>query len=273
VRSLYKPGRHHAVVSVAAADPGVDTLVTAACCLWFLGSPDHALAGAREAVALARQLGDPLSLAEALCYETIVHWLRQDVTAQRKRATETIALSEAQGFPLFVGVGRAYLAAARAAGGEPGAVADLLTGLGLVAETGLQAGAPTLFVLLGEAYLAAGQLDEARGVVETGLGVAAQTTQAFYDAELHRLHGQIALATGAPTEAEELFNRALDIARTQEAKSFELRAATCLAHLWRDQGKRADARDLLTPVYAWFTEGFDTADLKDAKALLGDLSG
>src|SRR4029077_20182129 len=272
-RSLYKPGRHHAVVSVAAVDPGVDTMVTAACCLWFLGSPDHALAGAREAVALARQLRDPLSLAEALCYETIVHWMRRDVTAQRERATEAIALSEAQGFALFLGLGRAYLAAARAVGEEPGAVADLETGLGLVAETGLQAGAPALFVLLSEAYIAAGQLDGARGVVETGLAVAAQTTQALYDAELHRLHGQIALATGAPTKAEELFNRALEVARTQEAKSFELRAATCLARLWRDQGKRTEARDLLAPVYAWFTEGFDTGDLKDAKALLDELAG
>jgi predicted ATPase len=261
------------VVSVAAADPCVDTLVTAACCLWFLGSPDHALASAREAVALARQLADPLSLAEALCYETIVHWLRHDVTAQRTRATETIAVSEAHGFPLFARLGGTYLAAARAAGGEPGAVADMLTGLGLVAETGLQAGAPVLFVLLGEAYGAAGQLDEARGVVETGLAVATQTTQALYDAELHRLQGEIALATGgAPTDAEAFFHRALDITRKQEAKSLELRVATSLARLWQHQGKRAEARDLLAPLYAWFTEGFDTADLKDAKSLLDELS-
>jgi predicted ATPase len=255
--------------------------------LWHLGRPDLALARAGEAVALARRLGHRFSLAFALLFATFVDWLRRDIAAQRERAGEIIALSEAHGFPLWLGLGRTFHAAARIAAGEPGAVADVLAGLALGAETGNQAGAPSLFALLGEAYVAVGQLVEARGAVETGLGVAAQTGQPYWDADLHRLQGEILRKTvdsqqpvlspveGSRVEseqtAEEWFHRALDIARSQQAKSFELRAATSLARLWQRQGKRDAARDLLAPVYEWFTEGFDTRDLVEAKALLAEL--
>jgi predicted ATPase len=136
-----------------------------------------------------------------------------------------------------------------------------------------------MFVLLTETYLAVGQLDEARGIAETGLAVAAQTRQPISDSSLHRLQGEIALrstdnydSTGEREKAaEEYFRHALDIARAENAKGPELQAAIGLARLWRDQGKRAEARDLLAPLYAWFTEGFDTRDLIDAKALLDEL--
>jgi predicted ATPase len=222
---------------------------------------------------LATQLGDPFSLAFALSFAILVHWLRRDVTAQRERAAETIALSDAQGFPFWLGLSRTFHAAARVADGEPGAVADVSAGLALCAEDGRQGAAPAMLALVGEAYLAAGQLAEARSAVETGLAVAAQTGQPFFDAELQRLQGEIVLATGGePADAEVLFQHAVDIARAQEAKSFELRAATSLARLWQRQGKRDAARALLAPLYAWFTEGFDTRDLKEAKALLEDLA-
>lgn len=129
-----------------------------------------------------------------------------------------------------------------------------------------------MLTLLGEAYLTAGQIPEARGAVEGGLALAAQTGQAFFDAELHRLRGETVLAGGdAPAEAEAAFLRGLDIARAQEAKSFDLRTATSLARLWRHQGKRAEAHALLAPIYGWFSEGFDTRDLIEAKALLAAL--
>ena len=144
--------------------------------------------------------------------------------------------------------------------------------MALAAETGNQVGAPGFFALLAEAQQAAGQLAEAQGTVATGLAVAAQTGQPFFDADLHRLDGDLLLATGGTAdEAAARYHRALAIAREQGARSFELRAATSLARLWRDQGKRAEARALLAPVYAWFTEGFDTRDLIDAKALLDEL--
>ena len=144
-------------------------------------------------------------------------------------------------------------------------------------------GAPALFAALAEAQRAAGQLADAQGTVATALAIAAQTGQPFFDADLHRLDGDLLLATGGPAdEAAARYHRALAIAREQGARSFELRAATSLARLWRDQGKRGtpseasakagEARDLLAPVYTTFTEGFDTRDLVDAKALLDDLT-
>jgi predicted ATPase len=201
-----------------------------------------------------------------------VHWLRRDVTAQREWAAKTIALSEAQGFPLWLGFGKTFHAATRAAGDEPGAVSEVLAGLALAAESGAQVGAPGLLALLAEVYLATAQLADARGAVEAALAVGAQTGQLFWDADLHRLQGEIVLAAGgAPAGAAALFHRALDIARMQEAKSFELRAALSLSRLWRDQDKGAEARDLLAPLLAWFVEGFETGDLVEARALRAEL--
>jgi DNA-binding winged helix-turn-helix (wHTH) protein/tetratricopeptide (TPR) repeat protein len=240
--------------------------------LWILGWPDRALARAREAVALARQLGHPFSLGHALMFETVVHLLRRAAAEQRERAAELMAFGEKHGFPFFLGLARTFHAAARVAAGEPEAVADLLPGLAQSGGTGSRAGAPGLLSVVGEAYLTAGRHSEARGAVEGGIALAAQTGQAHMDADLHRLRGEIVLAAGGtPADAEAHFHRALEIARSQEARSYELRAVTSLARLWRDQGRRAEARALLQPVYDWFTEGFDTADLKDAKALLDEL--
>jgi len=127
-------------------------------------------------------------------------------------------------------------------------------------------------LVLADAQRAAGQLADAQNTVAIGLAIAEQTGQPAWDADLHRLGGDLLLATGgAAEEADVCYHRAHAIAREQGARSFELRAATGLARLWRDQGKRADARDLLAPVYGWFTEGFDTGDLQQAKALLEDL--
>jgi len=170
-------------------------------------------------------------------------------------------------------------AAARVAEGEPGAVADMQAALALAASTGLQSGAPGMLLALAEADIAAGHLTEAGGAVEGGLALAAQTGQLGSDSALHRLRGELALLTagplpdaGAQAAAEAHFRRALDVGRAQEARSLELRAATSLARLWQAQGKPAAARDLLAPVYAWFTEGVDTLDLLEAKALLDELA-
>jgi predicted ATPase len=184
-----------------------------------------------------------------------------------------IALSDAQGFPLWLGVGRAFHAAARVTEGDLGALPDIVEGFSLSAQTGNQSGAPVMLQVLAEAQKNAGEFADAQGTVLSGLAVATQSGQPFFDADLHRLQGDLVLATGgAPADAETLFHRALDIACAQEAKSFELRAATSLARVLRDQGKRAQARALLAPAYEWFTEGFATRDLIDAKALLDDLA-
>jgi predicted ATPase len=135
-------------------------------------------------------------------------------------------------------------------------------------------GVPAALSALADGQRAAGRPADALGTVESGLALAADTGQHFYDAGLLHLKGELLLATdpASSAEAEALFRRALDIARAQEAKSFELRAARSLARLWQCQGQRAEARALLAPVYAWFTEGFDTGDLVEAKALLDELT-
>jgi predicted ATPase len=271
-QSLYERERHHSSVSALAGDAGVVAQIYAGWSLWHLGWPDRALARVREGVALARRLSDPFNHAHALAFEMVLHWLRRDLRAQRERALETIALSEAQGFPLWLALGRTFEAHARVAGGEHGALVDLLAGLALAAERPNQAGAPALFAVLGESNLIAGRVAEARGAVGAG-HTFARTGQLFFAAELHRLEGEIVLAGGGePGEAEAAFQQALEIARKLEARSFELRAATSIARLWRDQGRRADARELLARAHAGFVEGLDTADLVAARALLDDLA-
>jgi tetratricopeptide (TPR) repeat protein len=271
---LYDPALHHRVVHVLGTDQGVAARVWAAQNLWYLGQPDAALARAREAVALAQQLNHPFNLAFALFMgETVGHNLRRDVAALRESAAETIALSETQAFPFWLGLGRAYHAAARVTEGDADALPEIMAGLALAAETGNQSGVSGMFAVLAEAQQAAGQLREAQGTVATGLAIAAQTGQPFVDADLHRLDGDLLLATGGSAdEAAARYHRALAIAREQGARSFELRAATSLARLLRDQGKRAEARAVLAPIYEWFTEGFDTGDLIAAKALLDELA-
>jgi predicted ATPase len=274
--ALYDRVRNRAASFWYGEDQGVGVLGFMAWNLCFLGRPDRALARAREGVGLARSLAHPFSLAWALFWETIVHWLRRDVAAQRERAAEVIALSDAQGFPVFLGAGRAFAAHARATAGEgASALTAVSDGFALAASTGTRAGTPGLLVLLAETQRAVCQPPrEALDIVETALAIGAQTGQRFFDAELRRLKGELLHSTEpqrAP-EAEALFRRALDVARAQEAKSFELHAATSFARLWQHQGNRAEARALLAPVYAWFTEGFDTGDLVEAKALLDELT-
>jgi hypothetical protein len=252
----------------AALPQGLVRLVEAEI-LFVRGEPPSATYTFKHALVQEAAYGSLLKRTR----QTVVHSIRRDAGAQHERGAEVIALCEAQGFPLLLGVGRAFYAAARVTQGDPGALAEMMAGLALAAETGSQTGAPQLFSLLAEAQQFTGQLADARATVATGFAVAAQTGQAYFDADLHRLDGDLLLAIGGPVdEAAARYHRALAIAREQGARSLELRAATSLARLWRDQGKRAEARDLLAPLYAWFTEGFDTRDLIDAKALLEELS-
>jgi predicted ATPase len=258
---------------VLGNDQGISALVFSAQNLWYLGHPDAALARAREPVALARGLGDPFSLAFALFMETVLHWNRRDIAATCACASEVVALSEMQRFPFWLGLGRILHATARVVAGNAGALPEILDGMALVGETGNQLGASSILVLLAEAQRAAGQLAEAHGTVAIALAVAAQTGQPSVDSPLHRLDGDLLLATGGSAdEAAARYHRALAIAREQGSRSLELGAATSLARLWRDQGKRAEARALLAPIYEWFTEGFDTGDLIEAKALLDELA-
>jgi predicted ATPase len=268
---LYDPTRHSELLPTGS-HIAVPALGYGAWNLWSLGWPDSALARAEEAVSLARRLNHPFSLVRGLFFETNIHRSRRDSARQHERAAEVLALSEVQEFPLFIGFGRYYSAAARVAAGDVALLPELLDAVSLIRETGYQS--PGMLILLADTQQAAGQLAEARATVAAALKISAQLGQPVLDADFQRLEGELILATGgAPEEAAAHYQQALDIARAQDAKSFELRAATSLARLLVTQDKRDEARAMLADIYGWFTEGFDTADLKDAKALLDELDG
>jgi class 3 adenylate cyclase/predicted ATPase len=272
--AFYDPGRHAHLGIKYGTDGGVAAHGWRAWALWFLGYPDQSRAEGKKAVDLARTVDHPHTLACVLMLDGEVAWTARDLASQRALADEVIALSETQGFPIWLGLGRAFRAASAVQAGNADEVQVVGHGLAMAGGTGLQVSAPALVALLAEAQATAGRLEEAIGTVEMGLAVAAGTSQHFFDAELHRLKGeiQLGLRPDGTSDAEALFRRALEIARAQQARSFELRAATSLARLWQRQGKRAEAHALLAPVYAWFTEGFDTGDLVEAKALLDELT-
>jgi predicted ATPase len=217
----------------------------------------------------------PVSLADALLFAGSVHFERGELDRGRERAGELAGLAEQLGFPLYLGVGRFYRGFARVESGEGEAgIAEMQQAMGELAGIGSGLFAPQFLFMLGEGLRKVGRHDDTLGALGLGVAQAEQQGQHYYDAELHRLRAEILLDMGgnAAPEAEALFGQSLEIARRQEAKTFELRAATSLALLWQRQGKRDAARALLAPVYAWFTEGFATRDLQHAKALLEELA-
>ena len=270
--ALYDAQHHHALTfSYGGWDPGVASLSYSALALWYLGYPEQALKKSDEAVALAHALSHPLSLAVALTYNTLLHQCRREEQAVQERAEAAIALTTEQGFPIWLAWGiisQGWASVEQGRGAEGlsqmcrGLAAQQATGAGLLESQHLG--------LLAEAYRTADQVEAGLTTVGEAVAFVERTKERFYEAELYRLKGELLLqqAKDHHVDAEASFQQALKVARRQHAKSWELRAATSLARLWQQQGKTTEALNLLAPVYAWFTEGFDTADLKDAKALL-----
>jgi predicted ATPase len=242
--------------------------------LLFLGHPDRAAARSEEAIAHVRAISQPYRLAVALYGASMVYAFRSDWEVCEHRAEESITISERHAFPMYAGAGKALRALARASTRGEDTLAAAVEGFSAAARTGQQSGAPAFLWILACIHRATCSEAAALGVVEQALAAGERLGQPFFDAELLRLKGDLRLCLPDPREqeVEDLFREALEIARGQEAKSLELRAATSLARLWQRQGKCTEARELLQPVYDWFTEGFDTPDLKDAKALLEELS-
>jgi predicted ATPase len=272
--AIYDSAQHREV-SFVSVEPGVAAFTLAAWSLWLLGYPDRALQHARRAIALARELAHPFSVVYALFYGCVIHHFRRDVSATRAEAEEAIAVCEKHGFPTFLGISRVLRGLTLAATGEEAAAAEeVQAGFAAAAGTGNQLCAPVLMDFLAAAHQATGRYAEALQVVQLAFAVGAQTAQPFWNAELSRHQGELLLAMdrrNAP-EAEALFRRARDLARTQEARSLELRATTNLARLLESRGEHCVARALLTDIYSRFTEGFDTPDLEDAKVVLERLA-
>ena len=251
--------------------------------LWCLGYPDQATQRSHEALTLAQELAHPFSLAYALVFAAWLHQLRRDASLTYERAEAIITLATEQGFAILVAWGtllRGWALAARSP--KPGAgqgqrvegISQIQQGLAAFRATGAEAIRSYGLALLAEATAKVGQGEAGLTLLAEALAVTNDKGERRWEAELYRLKGELLMRQTVPDkrQAESCFQQAMAIARNQQAKSFELRAATSLARLWHQQGKRLEAHDLLAPVYGWFTEGFDTADLQEAKALLDALA-
>jgi TOMM system kinase/cyclase fusion protein len=276
--------RTHLEHGLALSDTGQgtramqDTHVTCwsvfAVALWKLGYPDQARQRSGEAQTLAHALSHPFILAEAVFFATRIHIECRDVQQVRALTETLITLATAQGFPNWVCHGMIFRGWARVMQGHgEEAIVQIQQGLAAWRSIGGELARPYYLALLAEAHETLGAPEAGLAVLTEALTHVDTTGERSYESELHRLKGELLLQQNSDnqTEAESCFQQALDLARNQQAKSFALRAATSLARLWQSQGKRQEAHDLLAPVYNWFTEGFDTADLKDAKALLDAL--
>jgi predicted ATPase len=273
--ALYDPEQHRATTFLYGGNAGVTCHSFRAWTLWFLGYPDQGLAQSQQAVTLAQQIAHPFCLAEALFFAAMLHQFRREVRAVQERAEASILLFQEQAFPLWRAIGPLLRGWALAHQGQAQAgIAQITQGLSAFRAAGVEIGRPWRLVLLADAHRATGGLQAGLDVLNEALALVDTTAERWCAAEIYRVKGELLLQCPVEnaTKAETCFQQAITIAQNQQAKSFELRAATSLARLWQQQGKRQDAHDLLAPVYGWFTEGFDTADLKDAKALLDTLA-
>jgi len=274
VLALYDPILHRSLVNQAGIHPHLNSQANLGNVLFCLGFPDQALAYGDAAIAEARSLAHPPSLAVSLSYGTRLLSLVGDNAILGAWADQMVVMTTDQGFPQWRAQAEIYRGWVKVKSG------DVTDGLALLQRsaiayraTGTESLMPHYLALLASTHEIAGQIDEALTLLESALQVVERTGERWFAAELSRHRGQLLLRQGYTETAEELYRKALSIAREQEAKLWELRAAVSLARLRLDQGRRGDARAILVPVYGWFTEGFGTPDLKDAKALLDELGG
>ena len=274
--ALYRIEEHRALAHQHAGyDPGVACRMFSAYALWYLGYPDRALRRAEDAIALARELAQTFSMSLAVQFGAIVHQLRREAPLAKAYAETVVSLSTEQMNMFVLGCGLVEQGWATGQEGKADeGLALILRGMDVCRSAGSVLEFPHPWASLAETYREGGRIDKALEAIAEGLNQAQATSARFNEAELYRLRGELLLAdagSGAE-EAERCFQQALEIARRQSAKSLELRAATSLSRLLEREGRREDARRLLAEVYAWFTEGFDTADLKDARTLLDALA-
>jgi class 3 adenylate cyclase/predicted ATPase len=298
---LYDPEKHRpdrADAFLYGQDPMVICLSWASWALWYLGYPDQALASSQKALALAHELAHPFSLAFALHFAAVLHRLRREARNAQERAEAAIALANEQGFPYWAGGGMFVRGWALTEQGQmEEGIAQMLQGIATWRAAGAtQLGQP--FIILAEVYGKAGRPQEGLPLLAEALTEIHQSKEHVWEAELHRVKGQLMLQqaeargwrleTGssfpqasslkpqasneAEQEAEECFQKAIEFAQSQSEKSFELRAVMNLSRLWLSQGKKAEAWQRLAEMYDWFTEGFETADLREAQGLLKELS-
>jgi len=267
-------------------DLAVGSLLYLANILWLLGYPDQALKRSREALTLAQEIDHPLSTIAVWVLNTDLHQFLHEAQAVQQQAEALITLCNEQGFSslLAAAIVRRGWALAEQGQGKEGIV-QIRQGLAAYRATGAELWRSRHLALLAEAYGKAGQAEEGLTALAEALDAVDRTGERMYEAELYRLKGELSLKSRqvkdksktsqgkseVEQEAEECFWKAVEIAQKQQAKSLELRAVMSLARLWQQQNKKDEARQMLAEIYGWFTEGFDTKDLQEAKALLEEL--
>jgi predicted ATPase len=272
----YTPDQRRVPAFRMGQDPGVACRTYAAATLWSLGYPEQALARVHEALALAHELWHPFSLAFARCFAAFVSQFCRDVPAVHAHAEATVALSTEQGFPQWAVQGtilRRWALAMQGQGEEE--IAQVRQGIAAYRATGAAVFVPYFYTWLADISAHLGHVEDGLQALAEAQALVEQHEERWWEAEIARLRGVLLLKhpVTPQEEAETWLRQALDVARRQEAKSLELRAAMSLSRLWQQQGKQTEARALLAPLYTWFTEGFDTADLQEARALLEAFGG
>jgi predicted ATPase len=272
LHDFYDPAKHRPP-ELAPHDMRVTCESFVALTLLLLGQPGQALAQSRSALAWARELSQPYTLAYALHVSCIFHQLRGEEAILQERADELVAIATEHGFPHFVGTGACFGAwvMLEMGGSIEETISRMRWGLATKRATGAEIKVPYYFGLLAEAHRRANRIVDGLSLLNEALELVERTDERWYEAELYRLMGETLIGSDR-SDAERWLCRALETAHTQGAKHWELRAATSMARLRRDQGRGTDGRDLLAPIYGWFTEGFDTPVLQDAKALLDELA-
>jgi len=286
IAALYNPEQHRPLAFQYALDPGPAGLCLGALDLWLLGYVEQARRWSDQAVMLAREGAHPYTLASCLHYASWLHHFCQEPAGVQEQAEEVIAISAKQGVALLLAWGTMMRgwALARQGQGEAG-ITQIRQGLAAAQAAGTRLFGTHDLTLLAEAYDTVGEPEAGLVALEEALALVEKNEERFWEAEIYRLKGELLLmlegaerslgAVEGMQDAESpegCFLTAIDIARRQEGKSLELRATVSLARLWQQQGKQDQAWRMLADIYSWFTEGFDTVDLQQAKALIQELS-
>jgi class 3 adenylate cyclase/predicted ATPase len=272
--AIYDPAEHGPLTTRSGRDVGVTLLSFRSSCVWQLGYPAASRNDAERAVKNARETGQATTLMYALFGAVVSHIRCGNYAAADAQVDELIALADARGAPYWKASGTAARGWLFTATGKASdAVRAITSGITSLRSTGSSLYEPRHLWHLAIAYAELAQPEDARRCIDDAIDKVERSKEKWCEAEVNRVAGEVALRSPAPNteKAEKYFGRALAVARRQQAKSWELRAAMSMARLWRDRGKTQQARELLAPVYGWFTEGFDTLDLKEAKALLNEL--
>jgi predicted ATPase len=270
-----KRHRHRALISAIVCRS------QAAHDLWLLGKPGQALEQSNEALSLTQQLSRPLVLAQAMAMDAILHHYARDPRSCKAQAEAAVALSTEHEFPFWRAIGTILRGWSLAEMNEvESGITEMRQGLAAFRATGAECLGPYYLAMLAEPHGKAGLAQEGLELLSEAQAMMDRNGELWWQAEIYRLKGELMLTrcrveglqAESQMEAETYFHRALDTARRQRAKSFELRASLSLARLWQKQGKKPEARNTLADIYGWFTEGFGTADLREAKTLLGEVS-